>query len=177
MPITLMEGVISNAEQRALRLGEDVVVPRLGDLYTALPAITGKMELEYEGEIHGYERIARQLIGAAAGLTYEFRAGGMDVEEIVAYFEEGGALQLSPDASAVACVEGFQSISGLMEMVEQVGLAPASSSPGFRVAACELVLEALVAERRISRRDNSYLRAPQEGTTGKGHQGLDPFSA
>jgi magnesium chelatase subunit I len=177
MPITLMEGVISNAEQRALRLDEDVVVPRLGDLYAALPAITGKMELEYEGEIHGYERIARQLIGAAAGLTYEFRAGGMDVEEIVAYFEEGGALQLSPDASAVACVEGFQSISGLMEVVEQVGLAPASSSPGFRVAACELVLEALVAERRISRRDNSYLRAPQEGPTGKGHQGLDPFSA
>jgi len=160
LPITLMEGVVSSAEHRALRLGEEECVPRIADIFAALPAITGKMELEYEGELHGSEKIARQLISAAAGLTYEFRAGGMDVEDIVAYFEEGGALQLSPDASAVACMEGFQTIPGLTDLIMMVGLVPASSSPGVRVAACELVLEALVAERRISRRDNSYLRSP-----------------
>src|SRR6185295_17643445 len=45
LPITATESIVSNAERRALQLGEDRVVPRVGDLYAALPAITGKMEL------------------------------------------------------------------------------------------------------------------------------------
>ena len=53
MPITVMETVVSNAERRALRHGEDMAVPRVADVYASLPAITGKMELEYEGELHG----------------------------------------------------------------------------------------------------------------------------
>ncbi len=176
MPITLMEAVVSSAEQRALRLGEEEIIPRLGDVYAALPAITGKMELEYEGEMHGAEKIARQLIAAAAGLTFEFRAGGMDVEEVVAYFEEGGALQISPDAGADATLEGFSSVPGLAEGVEMVGLVPRSAPAGFRVAACELVLEALVAERRLSRTDGAYRRPPpKEGPQGKGYKGFDPF--
>lgn len=175
MPITVMEGVVSSAEQRALKLGEEEIVPRITDLYAALPAITGKMELEYEGEMHGPEKIAKELISAAAGLTYEFRAGGMDVEGIVEYFEEGSALQVSPDASAAACIEGFRSIPGLLDLVEMVGLVSSSASAGFKTTACELVLEALVAERRISRTDGGYKRAPREGPTGKGYKGFDPF--
>jgi len=177
MPISVMEAIVSSAEHRALRLGEETVVPRIGDLYAALPSITGKMELEYEGEMHGPEKIARELIAAACGLTYEFRAGGLDVEEIVAYFEEGGALQVSADAGAAACVSGFRSVPGLLEAVEKVGLVPVRATEGPRAAACELVLEALVAERRISRTDGGYRRAPHEGPTGKGYKGFDPFGS
>src|SRR5215204_3148759 len=50
MPITVMESVISNAERRALLTGEDFIVPRISDVYAAIPSMTGKMELEYEGE-------------------------------------------------------------------------------------------------------------------------------
>ena len=175
MPITIMESLVSSAEQRALRLEEAEVVPRLGDLYAALPSITGKLELEYEGEMHGPEKVARELISAASGLTYEFRAGGMDVEDIVAYFEEGGALQVSPDATAAACIQGFNAVPGLLEMVEMVGLVSAEAPDGFKAAACELVLEALVAERRISRTDGGYRRTPHEGPAGKGYKGFDPF--
>lgn len=179
MPITLLESVVSSAEQRALRLGEDEVVPRLSDVYAALPAITGKMELEYEGEMHGAEKIARQLIAAAAGLTFEFRAGGMNLEDVVAYFEEGGALQISPDAGADATLEGFSVIPGLAEGVEMVGLVPRSAPSGFRVAACELVLEALVAERRLTRTEGGYRRPPppKEGPQGKGYKGFDVFGS
>ena len=45
MPITVLESVVSNAERRALRVGEDRAVPRISDVYAALPAITGKMEI------------------------------------------------------------------------------------------------------------------------------------
>ena len=84
------------------------------------------------------------------------------MEEIVAYFEGGGALQVSADAAGPACMEAFRVVTGLWELVEWVGLTSSSQSPGFRAAACELVLEALVAERRISRTDAGYSRPPFE---------------
>jgi magnesium chelatase subunit I len=57
LPITTLELVVSNAERRALALGEKTVVPRVTDLYAALPSITGKFELEYEGELRGAEQV------------------------------------------------------------------------------------------------------------------------
>src|SRR6184192_4011398 len=65
LPISLLENVVSNAERRALATGEPVAVPRVTDIYAALPAITGKFELEYEGELKGADNIARELIRAA----------------------------------------------------------------------------------------------------------------
>ncbi len=56
LPISTMELVVSNAERRALMHGESAVVPRVGDIYAALPGITGKIELEYEGEMRGCGR-------------------------------------------------------------------------------------------------------------------------
>ena len=177
MPITVLESVVSNAERRALRLGEDVVVPRISDVYAALPAITGKMELEYEGEVHGQEKIARELIAGAADRTFRDRAGGADVEDIVQYFEEGGALQVGEDASAHACVRGFETVPGLLELIENVGLAPSDAGDGLRAAASELVLEALVAQKRVSRTTSGgYARARHEPPKNKGFGGFDPFS-
>ena len=176
MPITVLESVVSSAERRALQLGEERVVPRLSDAYASLPAITGKMELEYEGELQGQEKIARELIAAAAERTFSARAGGADVEEIVQYFESGGALQVSEDASADACVRGFETGPGLLALVEHVGLAPRSAGDGFRAAACELVLEALVAQKRVSRTTSGgYARARHENPKSKGFGGFDPF--
>jgi len=175
MPIALMETVVSNAERRALRHGEATVVPRVSDLYAALPAITGKMELEYEGELHGADKIARELIQHSCSSTFDVRAGGADVDDIVGYFETGGALQVGEDAASSACVRGFETVPGLLELVENVGLAPAAGGDGLRAAACELVLEALVAQKRISRTSSAYVRARHQGPShGKGYQGFDP---
>ncbi|PYS05952.1 MAG: magnesium chelatase, partial [Acidobacteria bacterium] len=61
LPISCLENVISNAERRAILAGEDHAVARVSDVYAALPAITGKIELEYEGELKGADTIARDL--------------------------------------------------------------------------------------------------------------------
>jgi magnesium chelatase subunit I len=176
MPITVVETVVSNAERRALRHHEKIAVPRIADLYAALPAITGKVELEYEGELQGADKIARELIQQSCAQTFDVHAGGADVEDIVGYFETGGALQVSEDAASSACVLGFETVPGLLELVENVGLAPSAASDGVRAAACELVLEALVAQKRISRTSNGYVRAPHQGPSkGKGYQGYDPM--
>ena len=175
MPITVVESMVSNAERRALVFGEEVAVPRIGDIYAAMPAITGKMELEYDGELQGADRIARDLIARASAEVFQGRAGGADVEEIVEYFEMGGALQVGQDSAAEACVKGFGIVPGLLPLVEQMGLAAAQASSGMRTAACELVLEGLVAERRISRNQSGgYARARPEHP-GPSPKGFDAF--
>ncbi len=181
MPISVLEGIVSNAERRALLRGETRAVPRVSDLLAALPMITGKMELEYEGELQGADRIARELIGEAASETLATRAGGVSLDEIIAYFEEGGALQVSDEAGAEACIKGYRVVPGLLDVVASVGLAPPSAGDGVRAAACELVLEALVAERRISRSEQGrYHRArrerPKPSGGGGPFQGFDPDS-
>ena len=160
MPIAVLETVVSSAEQRAILQGEGDVVPRIGDIYAALPAVTGKMELEYEGELHGAGRIGRELVSAAAGATFDGYGAGTDVDSIVEYFELGGVMQVSEDAAAAACVSGFGQVPGLLELVDLLELAPEDSSDGLKAAACELVLEGLVADRRISRtRGGGYRRS------------------
>ena len=177
LPISLLENVISNAERRAIVTKEKSVVPRVSDVYAALPAITGKLELEYEGELQGAEVIARDLIRRAAGRTFEGRVGGANVDDIVHWFDEGGALKVSVDERAESCLKGFSVVPGLLDLVDQVGLA-AKKDPLTMVSACELVLEGLVAEKRISRTDElGYVRArpePKGQGFGKGGGGQGP---
>ena len=70
LPISVLENVVSNAERRALKSREDLAVPRIVDLYSALPSITGKLELEYEGELKGGDAVARELIRLAVGKIF-----------------------------------------------------------------------------------------------------------
>src|SRR6185369_1129792 len=78
MPITVIESLLSNAERRALLTEEQQIVPRISDIYAAIPSITGKMELEYEGEQIGASRIAKDLIKRAAGEVFEGYFVGID---------------------------------------------------------------------------------------------------
>jgi magnesium chelatase subunit I len=159
LPISVMENVVSNAEQRAVRLDEPEIVPRLSDVYAALPAITGKLELEYEGELIGAATIARDLIRRAADATFRDRAGVVNTDGIILWFEDDRALQVTDDLGAPALRKAFETVPGLLDLVHHVGLAPAEDAP-VEVAACELVLESLVARRKISRSDGGqYGRA------------------
>jgi magnesium chelatase subunit I len=162
LPISVLENVVSNAERRSIVTKEKTVVPRVSDIYAALPAITGKLELEYEGELQGPELIAKDLIRRAAGKTFEARVGGANVDDIVHWFDEGGALKISADERSEPCLKGFSVVPGLLDLVDQVGLA-AKKDPAIMVSACELVLEGLVAGKRISRSEElGYSRARAE---------------
>ena len=164
MPITAMENVVSNAERRALRLGEKEVVPRLDDVYAALPAITGKLELEYEGEIVGGANIARELIRRAADATLCAHAPHADTDSIVIYFDEGAALQVADDARSSVLRKAFETVPGLAALVVEHDLAP-HDDDALVAFACELVLEALVARRKISRSDRGrYGRARDDSS-------------
>jgi magnesium chelatase subunit I len=166
MPISTMESAVSNAERRAILSGEGRVVPRLADVYAALPAITGKIELEYEGELQGSDAVARDLIAAAAREIFD-RIWDVDtLDSVVDYFERGGVLQVSDSASAEACWQGLSAVPGLTGALADAGMMRPDSSQ--TVAAAELLLEGLAAHRRISRADaGTYTRMKQERPKGK----------
>jgi magnesium chelatase subunit I len=162
LPITVMENVVSNAERRTVTAGDQEIVPRISDIYAALPAITGKIELEYEGELVGGAAIAKELIRRAADATFQDRAGGVNVDDIIMWFDDGGALQVDEEARSEIVYRGFDVVPGLLQLVHSTGLAAADDAPQA-VAACELALEALVARKRISRSDaGEYGRATPE---------------
>src|SRR5712691_5113886 len=71
LTIAAMELLQSNLERRAAMTGDAYVFPRLADLAMLLPAITGKVEMVYEGEQQGAEVVARKLIGQAVAKLFE----------------------------------------------------------------------------------------------------------
>ncbi len=152
LPIAALEATVSNAERRSILNKEKRVVPRVTDVYAAIPAITGKLELEYEGELQGADKIARDIVRKAAGETFSQHFETRDCDEVVAWFDDGGALKISPDERSDVCLKGLGVVPSLFDVVERGGLAP-KKDPASLVSACELVLEGLAAHHRISSND------------------------
>ncbi len=158
MPITVMESAVSNAERRALLTGDEVIVPRIADIYAAIPSITGKMELEYEGEQLGANRIARDLIKRAAGEIFEGYFVGIDFSRTVQWFDEGNKLLLADTVSTAECINLIEAVPELLE----TALIPFDfnrSDTARLVSACELVLEGLYAENKITRNEEGSYAA------------------
>jgi magnesium chelatase subunit I len=152
LPISTLELVVSNAERRALANGERVVVPRVTDVYAALPSITGKFELEYEGELRGAEQIARDLIRSAVGAVFTGMFDGVDTRSVVEWFDLGGSLPLSDGASADDLIAQTCQVQGLRELAERTGLKRGASAPEV-ASAIDFILEGLYAQKKISRSD------------------------
>jgi magnesium chelatase subunit I len=160
LPIAVLEVAVSAAEQRALRAGESPVVPRIADVYAALPAITGKLELEYEGELYGVERVARDLIRAALAESFTVHLGGLDLASVIAYFSNGGSVKLSGDAPAAEVVSQVRVVPGLIAQLGALGVRP-GDSPALMASAAEFVLEGLYAQKKIGRSEDLGFVAPE----------------
>ena len=161
LPISVLENVISNAERRAVRSGEKVIVPRIGDVYAALPSITGKLELEYEGEMRGADTVARELIRTAVAKTYDTYFKDLNMQQVVQWFELGGEIKLSDTASAQEVLDGLRNIQGLTEKLAPVGVKT-KEAPEVLVSAAEFVLEGLHAHRRIGRTEERVFGAEKQ---------------
>ena len=160
LPISCMENVISNAERRAIRNGEKRVVPRIGDIYAAMPAITGKLELEYEGEMKGADTVARELIRTAIAGTYDQYFANANMQQVIQWFDLGGNIQMSDTAPAAELVETLKGIQGLTDKLDPLGLK--SKAPEDEVSAAEFVLEGLHAHKRIGRDEERVFSAGEK---------------
>jgi magnesium chelatase subunit I len=158
LPITCLENALSNAERRALLHNEKSIVARVGDIYAALPSLTGKFELEYEGELRGADNVARDLIRAAVGEVFQKQSEGEDFGRIVDWFELGGSLRVPDDAPSTDCLAQFRGIQGLLERADKL-LGAGKHSVEQRVAAAEFILEGLYAQKKINRSEERVFSA------------------
>jgi len=114
--------------------------------------MTGKMELEYEGEQIGANRIAKDLIKRASGEIFEGYFVGIDFAPTVRWFDEGNNLRMADTAGAEECMLLVEAVPDLIEN----SLIPFDfkrNDAHQTVAACEFVLEGLYAQNKISRNE------------------------
>ena len=160
LPISLLENVVSNAERRALATGEQTAVPRVTDIYAAIPAITGKFELEYEGELKGAGNVARELIRSAVGGVFNGWFPNADHRQITEWFDLGGSLQVDDTLAASDLLARTEQVQGLHDLARQAGLGKRPSD-GLLAAAVDFVLEGLYAQRKISRSEEGQFQAAE----------------
>jgi magnesium chelatase subunit I len=161
LPISSLENVISNAERRAIRHRESLVVPRMGDIYAALPAITGKLELEYEGEMKGADFVGRELIRSAIAKTYDQYFSGVNMQQIIQWFDLGGEIRLAEGAAATEVLQSLRNIQGLMDKLTRVNVGPKDSAEA-QVSAAEFALEGLHSHKRIGRNEERVFTAGEK---------------
>lgn len=169
LPISLLENVVSNAERRALTTGEAIAVPRITDIYAAIPAITGKFELEYEGELKGADTVAREMIRSAVAIVFDGWFPNADLRQVTEWFDLGGNLQVDDALSAEDLVAGTAQVQGLHAAAQtaaatrsgQAGDAKRPGEPQL-ASAIDFVLEGMYAQRKISRSVEGQFHAVEQ---------------
>jgi magnesium chelatase subunit I len=153
MPISVLESVVSNAERRALVHDESPVAARVIDIYAALPSMTGKFELEYEGELKGAEFVARELVRGAVSTVFDGYFPDADVRTIVEWFDLGGTLNLGDNVAGDDVVSQARAVQGLVELARRGGIAADAPTPVV-ASAIDFVLEGLYSQKKIGRTDD-----------------------
>ncbi|MCY4675196.1 MAG: magnesium chelatase [Bacteroidetes bacterium] len=161
MTRSALETVISNAERRAARDELTNVCVRVSDLYYIDAAITGKVELVYEGEQEGPQKVARLLVGRAIRIVFakyfpDPSSKGKDREvyhHILGWFAAGNTLTLDPELQDKAYKRRLRSVPGLVELVR----AEKNSVPARqRWLFSELVLEGLYQTSMLGKEQYTY---------------------
>jgi magnesium chelatase subunit I len=161
LPISTMELVVSNAERRAFLHGEKLVVPRVGDIYTALPGITGKIELEYEGEMRGADTVIREIIRQSVSTVYDQYFAGTNTQQIEQWFNLGGTVQLNDAQPSAGSLSELQQIQGLFEKLSPLQITGKSKAE-TAVSAAEFLLEGMYAHKLLSRTEERSFTAGEK---------------
>lgn len=159
MSITMYETLVSAAEVRLLKSGDKQTSIRMTDFEAILPAITGKVELVYEGEQLGAENVAHHLIGAAVKSTFDelfrplkkLKKPGVtdEFDEVVQWFLEAHDFELTPDASDAVYKDELNKIEPLAAILQQY---TPDAPENEQVFLKELILWALVEYKQLSKR-------------------------
>jgi magnesium chelatase subunit I len=153
--------VVSNAERRAFLHDEALAVPRVGDIYAALPGISGKIELEYEGEMRGADTVIREIIRASVASVFDQYFADTNTQQIEQWFNLGGTVQLNDEQPASGSLEELKQIQGLIEKLSPLEIN-SKSKPEITVSAAEFLLEGMYAHKRISRAEERVFTAAEK---------------
>ncbi len=162
--IAAYENLLSNVERRALMNKDHDLFPRMTDLYAVIPAVTGKIELVYEGEQEGSIIVAQSLIGKAINTVFlrHFPTPSKEkqkpdrpeqsnpYEAVIDFFSTGRKLEIADDLTFDEYRKRLESIAGLKQIVKQYFDTKDERELLLRM---ELVLEGLHHNNVIAREE------------------------
>src|SRR5690606_33607129 len=143
-----LENLISAAERRAILNGESETTLRISDLHYMDPAVTGKIELVYEGEQEGPQSVARLLAGRAVKTIFtryfpdpaDKKSGRNPYQPVLEWFARGNAVAIGPDMPFDDYAKALDQVGGLHDIVRKHSKP---TSPQETATVMEFVLEAL----------------------------------
>lgn len=159
MTITALEQVVSSAERRAILNGEKETTVRIADLYHMVPALTGKMELVYEGEQEGAINVAKHILGKAVSKIFKIhfpdpQAKSEDqksvYKEVTDWFADGNEINISDTLSNKEYEQELKRVKGLDDLVEKYS---GDESKSEKYIWMDFVLEALHQNSMLSKQD------------------------
>lgn len=166
LTISFLENLVSNAERRLCFTEDAELMPRICDLFSALSAVTGKIELVYEGEQEGVANVAKGLLGKAIKaifLSYfpdplaSMKKGENHYRKVTAWFKNDRKIDLADVMPIAEYVHALSRVDGLKELTLQFLPGAKEMTPAQLAIGMEFVLEGL--------HQNSMLSRDELGTT------------
>ena len=173
--ISAMENLVSNAERRAIVVGDRTIVPRICDLAHALPGMTGKVELVFEGEQEGPAKVSKALVGKAVREVFKKyfpdplqkrqkhhgesrQPEESEYSKIVSWFESGNKIEIADDMSLEQYLGELDKVKGLRDLTKKH--MKLSEANNYELAsAMEFVLDGLHQSSRIAKDEVDRLTA------------------
>ncbi len=157
MSIANLENVVSNAERRALLTGEEAVVPRIGDLASALASSRGKLELTMVEEDGHEDKLIQRIVDEAVKNVFTLHFDAREFRPLVQYFESGKTVETGDMLGSREILDRIAKAPGLRERAQEAAaeLAPGATSPAARLAAAagaaEFILEGLHVHNKLNK--------------------------
>ncbi|MEK6756242.1 MAG: magnesium chelatase [Bacteroidota bacterium] len=167
LTISAIENLVSNAERRAIVAGDQCIVPRICDLPYALPGMTGKVELVFEGEQEGPVKVSKALIGKAVREVFKRhfpdplqrrtkqqgesrQQDDSEYGKIIAWFEAGNKVEIADDMPIDRYIAELDKVKGLRELTKK-HMKLSDSNKYELASAMEFVLDGLHQSSRIAK--------------------------
>lgn len=162
MTITAYENAVSAAERRIILNKEKETQVRMSDMLGIIPAITGKIELVYEGEQEGPQQVALNLLNKAIRTQFALyfpnpdlfkkkrqETGGNPYRKIAQWFEQGNKINLTQDISEKKLEAELNRVQGLKDLVKKY--YPAANGKEINLL-MEFILHGLASYSLISKK-------------------------
>jgi magnesium chelatase subunit I len=164
LPISCLELMISNAERRAKKYGEKKFILRIADLQAAIPAVTGKIELVYEGEQEGLSNVAKILVGKAVKKVFDkyfplpdakrkkqVAVQDTELEKILNWFANNNLASIESMGNNKKYIESLSNLEAVESFVKKYFPADELRDELILAVAKEFVLEALYQSSYLSK--------------------------
>jgi magnesium chelatase subunit I len=157
LTIANYETLVANAMRRALRLGEQDVVPRVSDLESLVSSTSGKIEIETLDE--GRDDTVERLVKSAVLTVFRERCPMEQFRDLLLAFDEGTIVATGDDVPSRDYLEVLSQLPALRPVVQQLAH---SETPAAVASAVEFVLEGLHLSKRLNK-DSAGSKAQYRG--------------